>query len=582
MTNQVGITLTAKAEDVAKAYKKLQDENAKLERKLEKVSQASRRANDQTKKGLNDSSRATEGMIGKLGKMVGTYALLQSAISGVAAEQEKLNRLQEQARNTKLTVAEAVRDARYNFTPDPSLRDKDLEATIAQVALETRSSQKAVALALSEAFSAKGSLSNSVAVDAVRQALRVKPGDDGAQAAIISSRLLDVAKFSGQSDIRAIAGFQGQIQGASRVKDPSKVGSNLIPAIGDAMNFGDTPEQGAELLAAITQLTNDASGERSRTAFLQLGGQLMDFVPQREANKKSEHFGKLMGKDPRGEFVIPDEQFAEFEQAKNTRERLAVMRKSAELQRAFIGQASFDQSTKQAMRGIVRGDAKSMAEIAKTEATIGGITPDQRKRFEQKIKGLESGTHQPILTTEQKTAAIKEDEETKDTRGARMAAARKTFNTAIESVDLPGLDYIVAGRMRLNLAASEKMLGKNESPEAAAMYQLTNIHNILNDQEDKNKILRYRRAIEEQRQSYELSPEELKQQQRQSRTSLGGRLEAMTQGPVMQIILAEQKRLAEEQVRLLREIATNSKQQGQTASAPRQTNRPTSRLSRTE
>ena len=60
----------------------------------------------------------------------------------------------------------------------------------------------------------------------------------------------------------------------------------LAPAIGGVTMYGDSPEQAAELVSAMTYLLTDKTGERTKTAVGSLAGQLRGFKPKRRADRE--------------------------------------------------------------------------------------------------------------------------------------------------------------------------------------------------------------------------------------------------------------------------------------------------------
>lgn len=476
MSNDVDITIAGDAKEVERALEKMNAKLQKVELRLEKMRQVSQKTSRTTKDGFDQVSSSIGGIPGKIAGMVSAFASVRSAVRLIGEEWDAVKRKQEAARLATLEPAQAVREARIAFVPDQTLPDSKLDDLISSVAKETRAPVKNVAIALQTAFSAKGSLSNQVAVDAVRQALRLDPANPE-QAATLAGRFLDVAKFSGSKDIQANAGFIQNVQSASRVTTSEKVGANLVPAIGGGVNFGDTPEQSAELLAAITQLMGDEEGRLSANAFLKLGGQLKDFVPQRAKTGKLK--GLLTGKDPFGEFAIPDSQFDEFRKATSTKERLLAIQKAPELQRAFIGSSSFEEKSKQQALSLVRGDEKAMDELRKAEETINPIGPNQRTLFRKKIKQLDEGKLQQTLTSQQELEANKESRLLSDTVGQRISTARKTIEETLGLIDRPGIDKPLNSALLFTFDAAmrqrQEAMQKGEdfgSPERAAARAL--------------------------------------------------------------------------------------------------------------
>lgn len=587
MSNNIDITFSADDKSAQAALDRMQNKLNQTERKLEKLRTVSRNVSRENRSGFDQSTAAIGRMTSRLtGMMAGMFSL-QKAVRAIGQEWEETARKQEASRIATLEPAQAIREARIAFVPDKTLKDSQLEQVIQNLAKETRSETKTVAIALQTAFSAKGSQTNQVAVEAVRQALRMDPSNP-AQAAILAGRFLDVAKFSGSTDIRANAGFIQNVQSASRVTTSEKVGANIVPAIGGMTFLGDTPEQGAELLAAATQLLGDEQGRISANAVLTLGNQLKEFIPQRA--KTGKFRGQYVAKDQRfGEFAIPESQFKEFEKATSTQERIAVMQRNEELRRAFIATASFQTKPEQQMLGLLRADPRAVEELRQARETIKPIGTGQRALFEEKIAQLEGGKLQSNLTAEQEFKAREESLLLGNTPSQRFAFARSSVERVMANIDRPGIDKAQndAVKLALNVAikdaetklAQGKAVGPPERAAAAALRQLRTKPFFWGEGEMSREHLQYlqqeiKKLEEEGLKRGNVLPEyQTKAQEKMMRDRDAAGVSRNFMGPVQSSGVQQEM---SEQTKVLKEISGKLDQ----PTTPRQTERPSSRLSR--
>lgn len=478
------IKFTGDTADAKKAIEKLQAQFERLEAKIKSTTRASRRGSKQATQGLRDQGKATQGLSKKLAGIATAYLGIQAAtklatiaVRALITEHRELTSRQRIAAATKITAAEAVRRTTIAFTPDPTLTKEQLVPTIQRIAKETRTDFNIVAAAFTDAFSAKGQLANIVAVRAVKQSLRLLPGDVESATAL-AGRFLDLGKATGKTDIRAIGGFVQNVQAASRVTSLEKIGTQGVPAILSLIKLGDSAEEAAELFAAVTQLMGDAEGRLAKTATINLAGRLKDFVvpppaviadikdrQKRKAAEDRATRGVVAAKDARGTFEIPKEQIKRFEDAETTQQRIAVLQQNAELRRLFVSKVKFDAASNATIQSLLRGDPIAVAELRTTQRLIKPIGPGQAKLFEKKIADLEAGEFQGGLTLAQRTAVSVQQSELRDPT-ARAGQVREDLNKILEKINFTAqIDFVARSAARLIF---EERIGAREAPGRAA------------------------------------------------------------------------------------------------------------------
>lgn len=562
MGNNVDITISGDSREAEKAIDRLQQENDKLSRKLDQLSQKSRKASNETASGFDKAKKSIGGAGAELASMVAKLAAANFGMQTLGNEFEKQMQRQEAARVSALAPAEARREAIFNFTPDKTVGYEGLDEQVRQISEQTRSREEVVWGALSAAFSAQGSVANDVTLNAVRDALTVKPNDAGS-AAILSGRGLDLAKYTGSTDIGANLGFLANLQSAVRLEDPTLVGTNIVPGIGAGRSYGDTAEQAGEVMAAFSQLLGDTRGDQSATAYQKMAGQLKNFVPQRDKET-----GGLVGKDDFGQFAIPDAQFEAFQQAKNTYQRMEALRKSPELLRGFIGSASFEVKSKEQTIELLRGEAKAMEELANAQSKINPLDARQRQGFNEKISRMNAGDVQARLSLDQGVESAIQRGQLSDVEDQRVGAARDALTkTLAEST--PGLMLEKQAEYGFEL----KMRLGNREPERAAAAELRKLQSNLAGP----KARRVQAVIDELEKSAD-AQEPLSEEREVA--PIGGSRTATAVTPNSAFSgfrqrQAERNPQLDETNALLRRIA----EQGERPDAPRQTERRSARLS---
>lgn len=464
----VTIEMTADDRDVLRAFQKQQAEILKNQRALMKTGQAGKRAGKEAATGIDkavSSVKEFASSVVGIGSVVGAIA---GAASALQNELDEMRRRQRISRVEASTLAAQARLARMNFEEDKTVQSEDLEKRFMAIGERTRTDPKLIAAAATDALSAKGSLSNEVALRAVEQAFRIAPGNLGVGREL-SGRILDILKVTGGKDPRAAAGFLMNVQGAARVTSLRKVGAAGVPTITSLRKMGDSTEEGGELFAAMSQMMSDVTGDRSKTATINLAKRLGEFVPEEQA------------KDERGKFTVPEKQIQAFEGAEDTQERIKVMQESPELRRAFFAQTSFSAEATGAIRGLLAGQKSSVRELRRAQRLIEAPGPAQTQRLERKVAELEGGRFQPVRTVEQKSRENVRQAQLRSTRRQRVSSARNVLRSTLEAVNMPGLDTMgfrlplagdlgARGQTMRNFEAAT--LAGNAPPELVASRQL--------------------------------------------------------------------------------------------------------------
>lgn len=464
---KIETVMTTDNRETLKALDKLNSGLDLTIEKLNKVEQASERGARAASSGFGEAVRTVTQFSQSIIGLGTTLGGVKQLIEILKQERRNMEQREERARVAALGPAEAIRRARLNFTPDATMRDSEIEMFAQGMAMRRRTDVAMVANAMGDAFSARGEISNKVAMEAVEQSFRLLPGDQEA-GSVFSGRILDVAKLQkaqgGETDPRAILGFLQNVANESRVKSIKGVGEYGVPAILSLQRRGDTAEQAAELFNLMTNLMVDEEGRLAGTAVTNFGTDLAKFNP-----------GQVKPfEDSRGKFTVPKNQATEYLAAKGPTAQYGVLQKYPELRRAFLSDATFEARAQGPMEALLTSEPAAMAALQRTREGQLPLTMKQATLFEDKIASLEGGVLQQQLTAEQTLKANMESFRLGSSAEARKAFARKAVRDMFEDTDLGILNGPIA-RQALDDAFMVLTEQRGRDPEKAAATIFRNV-----------------------------------------------------------------------------------------------------------
>lgn len=428
MNNKVEILISGDDKDALRAWQRQGKEIDKLNTKLEKVGRSGKRAARDVKTNF-DSALDSFKDIGSTLIGIGSASAAIAATARVINEQhETMLRRQNERAIKAQEFGNVMRGVRIAFGEDNTLKNKGLEDAIQGAARRSRTDPNIFAQAMVDTFSAKQAQSNVNAIAAQEAAFMLKPGDLES-GRTVAARALDLANNFGVEDMRANIGFIQNVQAAARITDLEKVGSNLLPGMIATTQYGDTPEQAAELGVTLSRLATDAEGRLSRTALIAMAQQLEEFMPTEK------------GKDARGEYAIPADQIARYEAAKTTTERVQAMQQSPGLQRQFLADASFEKTTVKAVESLLKGTDVALKQFADTQSKIQPLDLKQAELFNQKLEAIGAGKFEQVLQAKEKSQANVNLLEMNDTKNQIKGTAFEVYKNTMEVIsDLPATE----------------------------------------------------------------------------------------------------------------------------------------------
>ena len=413
MSGGVEYTLSGDSREVVNALKKIGDQVDRTEKRIDKMSKKGAAGGKEAATGFEKAAKGASKMAGAIAGAIGVGGAMATAIAAIRSEFQQTIRVAEEARNAQTGFAGALENLALNFTADKTVGAGQVAGRIGDIADATGATRGGIASALSTALSAKGSLTNDVAFNAVEQAFRLTPGDAGA-ATTLSSRALDIAKAEGRTDVDAILGQLVQAQGVARVTNLQKLGSTAVPATASVIAAGGTAEEGLELFSALTGLASDEEGNQSSTALISLVEQLKGFEAVAGEGSPLKQIQKLQA--------------------------------NPALAAEFLGGASFEKKLQTPITRLLTGDAGALAELRAAQAGISGPRGGlAAAAFEGKVAQRQAVTGGPILAAERASQANLEGGDIADTAGGIRAQVRKVLVDTFAKVDVAGSDFLEEG-----------------------------------------------------------------------------------------------------------------------------------------
>lgn len=209
---------------------------------------------------------------------VGAIGLVREAWQLLRNEIEQANQAASEAFETQKDLASAQRGLKLNLADaDDAGIARAIEAA-GSIAQDTSVDEAIIASALADALSSvNANLDRAIAN--TRLAAQVRP-DDPSQIKELAGGIGDVQGAIGTDDPEVALGFLLQVQQFARISDFSKLGTAAPPAIKDLLNKGFDAESAGSIFSAITAGSADRTGESSRTAAIQFGSQLREFLKE--------------------------------------------------------------------------------------------------------------------------------------------------------------------------------------------------------------------------------------------------------------------------------------------------------------
>lgn len=390
MANQVRYTIETEQERAAQALKRLASQLDRVNKKLEQAGQKGKKSESDF---VGFGTKGVVSMAKIAGSIVGATSVMsafQQVVRLVGDEFEQLQQKQLKAAQAIQSFSTARATAILNKPSDISV--SELESIVERVSRSASVSRADVFRAAAGPLSAKGAATPEAFESALSSAVNIQRVTGGAiDPNVIAGSILDVSKITGIADATTNLGFIQQFGQTSRITNPSQQAAALPPALLSGQAAGDTAEQTAELLAALTQLIGDVEGRLSTTATTQLIKQLRsgEILPRETVRRTGTGFETQIAFSR-----LPAE-------LQNTNERLAFLRDaisglSDELRFEVFEKIGGEGKARGAFEALVLGTPVGVRALESARAGIQQPGPGTRDTAIQKLSEIGASPAQQV------------------------------------------------------------------------------------------------------------------------------------------------------------------------------------------
>jgi len=400
------------------------------------------------------STSAFAGMMSGIGGAIGAVFSLKKALELLNAEYEKSLSLQERSKNSAITYQQAMQDLRQNFSPDESLGWEGLDREVMRIAQASGVSTTVAAQSLGGALSTKGDKSNAWAVDATLAALQITRNP--ADAAALAESTGDYSRFGESQDQKAIQGFLGEAQKASIIKSVPQLSRQSVAAVAAGAELGLSTEEAMELFATVGNLSNDKTGEQTKTAmvtfFEQVGRSFKIDSTQRKDTELSGLYDQFM--------ALPQDYH----------QRMDFLQSNPKLKDAFISKMQGGAAAGVALRGLLNNDEKWQREYGNVTAQVPSLNAANdaanRQSFDETarhVRGLD--TPQGRIADAEARAKVNEEIQNllRSSIEGGIGEMRTIFDDAIKNNNLKGPDSVVDFARNLSLRIREQFQNEEDA-----------------------------------------------------------------------------------------------------------------------
>ena len=267
MAGDVELTIIASNEKAKQKIKDLQTRLEKLEDRLKRQHAAGRRRAQEAAQDTGYLGKLADDLTGRIGGWLNPINLATAALGRLKAEFDDLKARQAKAAGTTLDFAGAFNQlliTSQGSTEFPT--SKSLEELVNGISERSGMAPKNVALALTDAFSARGVLSEKDAAVAVEAVARVVPAaPDAAQP--LAGAVMDIRKSNPGITSEDALGFILQLGQTSRSTDIAKLAEHgVMAAIQVQRGGGVSLREAGALQSTLEQAMGDVQGRRAGNA----------------------------------------------------------------------------------------------------------------------------------------------------------------------------------------------------------------------------------------------------------------------------------------------------------------------------
>ena len=375
------LTVDTQSRDLDKLQRQF-DKLSKAEQKMilkgsavgKSIDQGARRGT----RGIDRMKGSAKQMISSLSGVAGGVGLVTSAIMGAKKEWADFQQRMKEAARTQMSLTES-RAMAIDQKPTGYSTD-EMDKLIAQVSKDANITRQTAYQNVTEAFSATTS-------NVSRQQLRSALTQSGKMKAVMGANfdmnamagaIIDIMKVTGEEKAVRTHGWLRQFGKEARISSTQKQGKALAPVLQAGASYGASPEESAEMLAALSQLGADPTGEKSRTATIHILEKIMNsdkLESKGLMNRLGEMQRKITGRQASG---LVNEAVGKATEGMTEEERKKFFK-------GFGGEKQF----RGAFRGLLTGGDKAMEALQSARSGIKSSSAEGLAKISEKyIKDL--------------------------------------------------------------------------------------------------------------------------------------------------------------------------------------------------
>ncbi len=423
-----------------------------LEKRLNGLEQNLKRTAKTAKElDFNPFQKMDEGAL----SLVGRFATIASAGAIVVKTLNDIAEASRKAADAQKNAAPAVEGLASNLPADLTLAEA--EKHVERISRKTGVDPDQVRKSLGSAFSAKGQLSTQEAIEAVEVTSSLFPNSPEMQD-LLTGSVMDIRKARpGVSNEEAL-GFLKRGLGQARLTNLKSFSQNLAPAIVGMSLEDSSPkalEENAGFLAALSQVTGDTEGAKTRTAGAAMAAQLRTFFGAKGEGRSNLELMQEIGDS--------EKLFKDFFEGT----------KHAPSGEKFEG-ASFERQMTAPIKAILTKGTQQNKNWASALEGMGDIKTADELDFASLVEQMGANSLLQGVKLPNKLAALTKLKQQGNTKGGAWNWATEGIETAMQSADVPWDE-----RLRYDLGRRiDRMMGY--SAEESAMRGLNDLQGRAN------------------------------------------------------------------------------------------------------
>lgn len=270
---------TGSADQLLKEYEKVLAQQQKMEDKLQRMTEESRKSSSTQTSGAVTAAKT-------IMSMAASYVSVQSAIQLISGAMAAYNETLRESADLSTKMAVAQSDALKNMAGMTTAQKRGMIDKAGDISLRTGFADQSVLIdAMGAGVSAGGG--EQLTLSAIEAAARLTTNKPE-QLKTFSAGAIDIGRAIGSTDSEKNLGFLLQAGAQARVVDPEQLAENMAPVVASAaMRSRSTDKElvareAAAIYTTLSKASTDVEGRSSTTAATQFMGHMETFFKDRK------------------------------------------------------------------------------------------------------------------------------------------------------------------------------------------------------------------------------------------------------------------------------------------------------------